>query len=385
MAEYAYLGRKRRLRSDEFFLEGKRRIPLAWALAFAKSEVDPKRLRVEASGADVVERVRRRVAHLTPFVGPILRSVLEGFAAWTARVDAATWVLDAEQLDAYPHMRRYLVDLLAWAGSLDRKPEDVDFDEADADAELERGDDGLWEIPDGDEDVIYFVFGGTLDAPLAWLAPQIDRPPPPPEDPRVRVARELVRAILARAHGADLTTPPPPVDLGPLGALEIVRVVDPSWEPHLRTVLRPGPGDSRWRVDAGAGAALLAEMEGAARASGWAICDERDPSVVLFTVFHDRVEPERFVLDERHRTAPARRLDTAEIAGSYAFVGTSLLIVVADGTRTAFKLQIPPDFDRQATPMVSGFWTAKSGQRFASVLRVGRRSWRFDNEGRLLG
>ncbi|MDF2697303.1 MAG: hypothetical protein K0S65_5686 [Labilithrix sp.] len=105
---------------------------------------------------------------------------------------------------------------------------------------------------------------------------------------------------------------------------------------------------------------------------------------VIFTFHHDRVEPERFVMHTGGRwevTVPARQLATTEIAGEYAFVGAKLVIVVADGTRTAFKLDVPKDLDRSVPPMVSGFWTARSGQRFASILRVGQRVLRFDNDG----
>lgn len=211
---------------------------------------------------------------------------------------------------------------------------------------------------------------------------------------------KLAQAMMQRA-GPRATLPGQrgPVDLGPLGCADFVHVTEPGWEPHVRAVLHRTRGDAFWHApDPGVLAppsmqhaeatAFLASLAEAAQAGGAVVrATAEDATDVIFTIHADRIEPERFVVEPRGRwdvTVPARRLDSTEVRGEYAFVGSGLVIVVADGTRTAFKLPVPSDLDRSVAPMVSGFWTATSGERFASVLRVGQRVWRFDNMGRLL-
>jgi hypothetical protein len=81
---------------------------------------------------------------------------------------------------------------------------------------------------------------------------------------------------------------------------------------------------------------------------------------------------------------PARALDREETPATFVFVGAALIVVKAAGSRVSFHFPVPSDFDKNAQPFVSGWWTARSGDRFASVLRVGDRTWRCDTEGRLL-
>jgi hypothetical protein len=184
------------------------------------------------------------------------------------------------------------------------------------------------------------------------------------------------------------TAPWASFDLGPIGSLLLARTNDPLWEPHVRAIVRKERGDATWRsarpdffaspIDQEATAqralqTLHARAENGARLSG-------ARGEIPLTLFLDRVEPERFVVD----WVPARALEHSEIAGEYAFIGASLVVVTAKGTRTAFKFPVPPDFDRREPPMVSGFWTAKNGDRFATVLRNGRRVWQFEPGGRLL-
>lgn len=205
-----------------------------------------------------------------------------------------------------------------------------------------------------------------------------------------RAIRDALRLRIRVGHAAN-------VDLGPLGCLVLEPVVHPDWEPHVRATLHPSAGDPSWRnadprsfvppsVQQRIVAGWLDDLAGrAATGAVVLLANEDRPQLSLEA---GRPAPERFVVREGgrfHDLVPARALVNEEVEGRYVFVGAAMIIVATADTRTAFKLPVPADLDRSVPPRVSGFWTAKSGDRFASVLRIGSRAWRFDNDGRLLG
>jgi hypothetical protein len=174
------------------------------------------------------------------------------------------------------------------------------------------------------------------------------------------------------------------LNLGPTRALRLDRVIDPAWEPHVRASLVEGiPGEPWWQgalphlilppsVQHALSLEWLGQLPGKRIANAFSL--ELSPD-------GRSVTPERF--DGTGR--PVTKLDRTEVEGTYVFVGANLVIVTADGTRSAFRFVVPPDLDRRLSPFVSSFRTAPSGERFASVLRIGTRVWRFDNDGKLIG
>lgn len=169
--------------------------------------------------------------------------------------------------------------------------------------------------------------------------------------------------------------PPRTLDLGARGHLRLEHVRDPGLEPHVRATIARGAGDPwfepfRERV-------VPPAMQRALAAAFVAELATLDGGVV---VGPDRFEPERFVAG----FVPPRMREDRETVGVYSFVGEKLIVITSEGARTTFKFDVPKDLDRKITPYVSGWWTANGGGRFASVLRIGDRTWRFDNEGKLL-
>lgn len=68
--------------------------------------------------------------------------------------------------------------------------------------------------------------------------------------------------------------------------------------------------------------------------------------------------------------------------GAFAFVGSGLATVVVCGTRYTFRFDTSK-IDRNATPIVSGWWTTPAGTLRPSTLTVGEVTWTFDEAGEL--
>jgi hypothetical protein len=70
------------------------------------------------------------------------------------------------------------------------------------------------------------------------------------------------------------------------------------------------------------------------------------------------------------------------VPGSFAFVGSGLATVLADGKRYTFRFDTAK-IDRSATPIVSGWWTTPAGTVRPSTLTVGELTLTFDEAGEL--
>lgn len=68
--------------------------------------------------------------------------------------------------------------------------------------------------------------------------------------------------------------------------------------------------------------------------------------------------------------------------GAFAFVGTGLATVVVSGTRYTFRFDTSK-IDRNATPIVSGWWTTPAGTLRPSTLTVGEVRLSFNEAGEL--
>ncbi len=180
-----------------------------------------------------------------------------------------------------------------------------------------------------------------------------------------------------------LSRPPFAIDLGSIGHLRLEHVTTPEYEPHTRAQIAVGAGDSSWctanpklpvppAVQALEVLEMLRAVNDEARGLmiGWPLLRHFAPVAESLRLRGRSVDPERFTVG----FAPARELDAAETAATFVFVGAALITVKADGCRMAFLFWVPADFDKSLQPYVSGWWTARSGDRFASILRVGHRS-----------
>jgi hypothetical protein len=209
-----------------------------------------------------------------------------------------------------------------------------------------------------------------------------------PYDADARALRDGVATRLANAVGEFLrwqwqTKPRAAFDLGALGHLSLERVEAPEWEPHFFASVRPGPADATWRapdpgllVPPSQQNAIVGEVLAALARSpeGW-------PVATTVRLFADRVEPPRFTSDG----SPPRARTFEETPATIVFCGANLLVVTANGARLSFRFPVPPELGPSTPVFVSGWWTARSGDRFASVLRFGGRTLHFDNDGKLLG
>jgi hypothetical protein len=219
----------------------------------------------------------------------------------------------------------------------------------------------------------------------------------PTLDEDLEVSRTELRSRLAEtiaAFAMSPSRPPIAIDLGAIGHLRLEHVTTPEYEPHIRAQIAVGAGDSSWcianpkllvppAVQAHEVSEILREVtdEEGGLLIAWPHLRHFAPVAESLRLRGRCVDPERFTVG----FAKARELDAAETAATFVFVGAALITVKADGCRMAFHFSVPADFDKSLQPYVSGWWTARSGDRFASVLRVGHRVWRFDTSGKLLG
>lgn len=209
----------------------------------------------------------------------------------------------------------------------------------------------------------------------------------------------LVAAIPSRlAHAVErfvtLSSPPQSLalDMGPFGALLLDRVTAPEWEPHVHARFEARHGDASWCapdpelfVSPFAQQQLVADF----LARAFAAADSETPLTLEWPRGASNQSPlviRRLGVDPARFTAgfqPARATDLHETPATYVFVGANLVIVTAEASRVSFRFAVPPGLAEQE-PFVSGWWTARSGERFALVLRVGTQVWRFDIGGHLL-
>jgi hypothetical protein len=82
--------------------------------------------------------------------------------------------------------------------------------------------------------------------------------------------------------------------------------------------------------------------------------------------------------------APARGRTFEETPATLVFRGANLLIVMANSARVSFHFPVPADIGLHTPIFVSGWWEARSGDRFASMLRLGERVFQFDNDRKLI-
>ena len=68
--------------------------------------------------------------------------------------------------------------------------------------------------------------------------------------------------------------------------------------------------------------------------------------------------------------------------GAFAFVGSGLATVVVHGTRYTFRFDTSK-IDRDATPIISGWWTTPAGTVRPSTLTVGEVTLKFNEAGEL--
>lgn len=170
------------------------------------------------------------------------------------------------------------------------------------------------------------------------------------------------------------------IDIGELGHLHVERVGPPEWTNHLHAELRAGPGDASWRAPLPEYFVPYHEQEAIFESTLRSmVAESRSATGASFgalELFSNILVPDRF--DDQF--VPAQRLSTEESPASIVFQGNAILVLSAAGQRVSFKLSLPP-IDRALPIVVSGWRIAPSGDRFATVLRIGTRRWQFDSAG----